>query len=186
MASFSDYLDPDAGEETAIVVPKVTERQPGIDPEPSHEELSGPHPDMVEGAQFVHLFETVEGRKEIADPRPSRQELEDRIRQLRPADIRNEILLGQQEAAKVLGVTAATLKAWRERKINLPYYIHPAVGMYHNRRIAYRVSDLIRYREWVMQRISPMNGVHLPAPGMMGTPLTPGGPATPPDWTETT
>lgn len=171
---FSDHLDDpmkvaDANfaEERRLVDEFVQADQPT---EPDLLPLSGPDPADLDDVTVLSLTATVQGVKVFPDI-PDRDAVEEAIRQLRPADVRGEMLLGQDEAAMLVGVTPPTLKAWRDQRINLPYYISPAVGKFKNRRIHYRVSDLIRYREFVMARISPIGGVHMPPPGLMGTPF---------------
>src|SRR5690606_508827 len=128
-------------------------------------------PEQFDDVQLVELTTRVEGKTRLPDLKPTRQEVRAMVDQLTPADIRNEILLNARDAAQLIGITPETLRAWRERQINLPYYVSPASGWYHTRRIYYRLYDLIAYRELVMTRIPPLGGVHMPSPGMMGTPL---------------
>lgn len=175
--SFSDHLDAHLG---------AADTDPGgpaadaIDDEQAAEEeevertlarLSNPPPQDFDDVQVVELTSKVEGKLRLPDLKPTRQEVRAMVDQLTPADIRNEILLSSRDAAQLIGVTDETMRTWRDRQVNLPYYVSPAVGMFHNRRIYYRLYDLIAYRELVMTRITPLGGVHMPPPGMMGTPL---------------
>lgn len=150
MASFSDYLNDDGNN----VAP-----------------ISGPAPQDLDNVQVVRMHERIEGRLEIPDL-VEEEEVERRIKLLTPADLRHEMLLPARDAAAFLGVVEATLLGWRQRNINLPYYVAPASGKFNQRRIYYRVADLIRYREFVMTRISPAGGMHMPLPGTMGVPST--------------
>lgn len=122
-----------------------------------HEE--DPAPEAVEGAEVFELWTTAPGGKRVVpDERPPREAVEREIERLRlnPAEIRNERLLTVRDAAAFLGVTEGTLKAWRDRGENLPYYLSPpSTGHFRTRRIHYRVADLIRYRDLVLTRISP-------------------------------
>lgn len=170
--SFSDHLDNHLG---------AADTDPGgpLDDTFAEEEeaeqtlarISGPAPEDLDDVQVVELTSKVEGKLRLPDLKPTRQEVRAMVDQLTPADIRNEILLNSRDAAQLVGVTDETLRSWRDRQINLPYYVSPAAGMFHTRRIYYRLYDLIAYRELVMTRIPPLGGVHMPPPGMMGTPL---------------
>lgn len=178
---FSDHLeqpaDPNLEQER---LERLTAREPidvptgdeeFDDDEPAHTEYSGPSPYDIPEATVVKLTAKVDGQVVFPDI-PNRAEVEAGIKQLTPADIRGEMLLNQEEAALLVGVTPPTLRVWRDQRINLPFYISPAIGKFNNRRIFYRVADLIRYREFVLSRITPIGGTHMPPPGMMGTPLT--------------
>lgn len=173
MTSFSDYLahhgvprgdDDEPGEHVAIVHPGPLS---GDD-----DEFSGPDPRTIPGVEVVELFTTVDGQRRVPDDKLTEEEVQQVIRRMKlnPREIRGEQLLTNRDAATFLGVSISTLKEWRNRNINLPYYVTPVAG-FNNRRILYRLADLIRYREFVYTHFTPDN-VTLPAPGMMGTPLT--------------
>lgn len=176
MTSFSDALDRhitgDFEQPDGLPGEPVEEFE--VAPKPrTPADVSGPDPSMIPGAEVMELFTTVEGKRRVPDNRRPPEEVEQLIRDLKlnPADIRGERLLPNRDAATFLGITEATLKAWRDANINLPYYVSPMVGRFNTRRIYYRLADLIRYREFVLTHFTP-DIVQMPTPGMMGTPLT--------------
>lgn len=173
MASFSDHLDNHLGAADTDPLGPNHDTEPLPDTAAAREPAySGPDPRQIPGVEVLEMFTTVEGDRRSPDPRPDPDDVEEFIRQLKldPAAIRGERLLPNRDAAAFLGITESTLRSWRDRNLNLPYYVSPAAGMYNTRRIYYRLADLIRYREFVMAHFTPDN-VQLPPPGMMGTPL---------------
>lgn len=165
MASPNPFENPDvvADEEAA---PKRAYWTPPPTTQEERREDAAAWAEATPVALFVE-HDGVESARDHPDP----EAVETFIKQLTPADIRYEMLVTSAEAARMLSVTHDTLRTWRKLNQNLPFYRRAIAGG-RVPSVYYRVGDIIRYREFVMIRVSPTS-VLMPPPGVMGMPPAP-------------